>query len=276
MRKRLPAPSAAPSLKLVKDGKPVGTYRVPSLAELSAEPEAARILQGMRLLDDTARLLPGHVGAPMDCNSCHLSGGRQADSVPYLNTALSFPGYNPRAARIITLEDRINGCFLRSMNGTPLDDRSPEMRAIVAYMSWLSAKVPQGAKVAARMSAPINTKLTPDPAHGAQVYAARCASCHGGNGEGGRSASGDMVAPPLWGDGSFNIGAGMARLYTAAAFVKGNMPLSANATRPLGQGGLDDQDALDVAQYFTHMPRPDFPPKVNDWPKGGKPADARY
>ena len=82
--------------------------------------------------------------------------------------------------------------------------------------------------------------------------------------------------PPLWGDESFNIGAGMARTYTAAAFVKRNMPIGFHQKFPLGQGGLSDQDAVDVAEYFSHQPRPDFADKAGDWPKGGKPADARY
>ena len=59
------------------------------------------------------------------------------------------------------------------------------------------------------------------------------------------------------------------RLDTAAAFVKANMPL--------GQGGsLSDDDAYDVAAFFTRQPRPDFARKHLDWPKGGKPKDARY
>ena len=58
-------------------------------------------------------------------------------------------------------------------------------------------------------------------------------------------------------------GTGMARTYTAAGFVKNNMPV--------GQAGLSDQEAIDVAEYFTHQPRRDFPTKVNDWPNGGKP-----
>lgn len=45
---------------------------------------------------------------------------------------------------------------------------------------------------------------------------------------------------------------------------------------PLGQGGLSDQDAVDVAEYFSHQPRPDFAPKMKDWPKDPKPGDARY
>jgi thiosulfate dehydrogenase len=68
----------------------------------------------------------------------------------------------------------------------------------------------------------------------------------------------------------------MARTYTAAAFVKRNMPIAFGTHFPLGQGGLTDQEAVDVAEYFTHMDRPDFAPKGKDWPNDKKPADARY
>jgi thiosulfate dehydrogenase len=68
----------------------------------------------------------------------------------------------------------------------------------------------------------------------------------------------------------------MARTRTAAGSVKANMPIAASTRFPQGQGGLSDQGALDIADYFTHQPRPDFPDKVKDWPKGGKPKDARY
>src|SRR5262245_26216431 len=84
---------------------------------------------------------------------------------------------------------------------------------------------------------------------GKEVYAKKCASCHGADGAGVVGAQGEMLFPPLWGPQSFNIGAGMARLNTAAAFVKANMPL--------GQGGtLTDQEAFDVSVYFTQQPRP--------------------
>jgi thiosulfate dehydrogenase len=61
----------------------------------------------------------------------------------------------------------------------------------------------------------------------------------------------------------------MARLSTAAAFVKHNMPLGQGET-------LSDQEAYDVALYFTAQPRPDFAGKDKDWPEGGKPDDAPY
>jgi thiosulfate dehydrogenase len=44
-----------------------------------------------------------------------------------------------------------------------------------------------------------------------------------------------------------------------------------------GEGDvLSDQDAVDVAEYFTHMPRPDFAGKEKDFPNGKKPKDSRY
>jgi hypothetical protein len=85
-----------------------------------------------------------------------------------------------------------------------------------------------------------------------------------------------FIYSPLWGDESFNIGAGMARTYSAAAFVKRNMPIGMHERFPLGQGGLSDQEAVDVSAYFAKEPRPDYPDKVNDWPKDKRPSDARY
>jgi thiosulfate dehydrogenase len=61
----------------------------------------------------------------------------------------------------------------------------------------------------------------------------------------------------------------MARVSVAAAFIKSNMPRSWGWS-------LSDDDAYDVAAYINAQPRPDFPGKVNDWPKGGKPSDLPY
>lgn len=92
-----------------------------------------------------------------------------------------------------------------------------------------------------------------------------------------RDRFGDVLFPPLWGEDSFNIGAGMARTCKAAQFVKWAMPPAMHVGGALGQGGvLSDQEAVDVSEFFTHMPRPDFLGKVNDWPNGNRPKDARY
>lgn len=249
----------------------------PRDAAIPAGEEGQRILLGKRLLSETKRLLPDHVGDELNCTSCHLGEGKLALASPFVGVSVNYPRQNPRAGRVVSLEDRINGCFLRSMNGKPVPADSAEMKAMVAYFNWLSQGLPKNANVAGKGVGKIDDNLTPDPTHGKQVYDAQCAQCHGKDGEGMRDAKGEMVFPPLWGDQSFNIGAGMARTYTAAAFVKNNMPIGHGLNARLGQGGmLSDQDAVDVAEYFSHQPRPDFAPKVKDWPNGGKPKDARY
>ncbi|KAG1252336.1 hypothetical protein G6F68_011832 [Rhizopus microsporus] len=92
-----------------------------------------------------------------------------------------------------------------------------------------------------------------------------------------KDRAGDIVFPPLWGDESFNIGAGLARTYKAAAFIRNSMPMGVNTHGNWGEGDvLSDQDAVDVAEYFTHMPRPDFAGKEKDFPNGKKPKDSRY
>ena len=56
------------------------------------------------------------------------------------------------------------------------------------------------------------------------------------------------VFPPLWGPDSFNDGAGMHRVLTAARFIKARMPL--------GEADLTDDEAFDVAAFINAQPRP--------------------
>ena len=251
-------------------------FVTPRLANLLSAANADQVVRGMRLHLQTKALLPDNVGNALNCTSCHLNAGTVADGSPFVGVSAFFPGYAPRAGKEVTLEERINGCFRRSMDGKPLPVASPDMQAMVAYFDWMKMNTVAGDKVAGRGVGKVDPNIKPDPENGKVVYAQQCAVCHGDNGEGLKHADGSFVFPPLWGDESFNIGAGMARTYTAAAFVKRNMPIGFHEKFPLGQGGLSDQEAVDVAQYFSHQPRPDFVDKAKDWPKGGKPVDARY
>ena len=251
-------------------------FETPRLAAMLDEKNASQLVYGARLNIETRELLPKNVGNALNCASCHLNAGTVADGSPYVGVSAFFPSYAPRAGRVITLEDRINGCFLRSMNGKPLPLESDEIKAMVAYFDWMRRETRPEDKVEGRGVGKISQSIVPNVDNGKKVYAAQCAVCHGSEGEGIRNARGQWVYPPLWGDESFNIGAGMARTYTAAAFVKRNMPIAFHGNFPLGQGGLSDQEAVDVAEYFSHQPRPDFANKHKDWPQGKKPADARY
>lgn len=260
-----------------KDGQQVASYVIPQDRDILAEANAGQIIHGKRLLAETARLLPDNVGNGLNCNSCHLADGKVANANPYINTVNSYPRVMPRAGQEVDLVGRINGCFQRSMNGRPLAPESAEMEAMIAYMEWLRQGVEKGDRVDMLNAGLLDESLVPDPVNGERIYAAQCAMCHGDAGEGMQDQFGDYIFPPLWGDESFNIGAGLARTYKAAQYVKYAMPPAMNMNLPLGQGGvLTDQEAIDVSEYFTHMPRPDFAPKVNDWPDGNKPKDARY
>jgi thiosulfate dehydrogenase len=165
----------------------------------------------------------------------------------------------------------VNDCFERSMNGKHLPEDDPRMADILAYMASLGGALPAMPEARGRVEGQgirrLKLERAPDEAAGAKVYDARCVQCHGAEGQG-VVAGGVVAFPPLWGDRSVNIAAGMARLHTAAGFIHDHMPL--------GQGGtLSADEAWDVAAFVTRKPRPDFPAKVKDWPKGGKPEDAR-
>ena len=232
-------------------------------------PVGEAIAFGQRILAHTPENVPAYSGNTLNCTSCHLDGGRTPWAAPWVGIWGVFPEYRSRNAKVNALQDRINDCFERSLNGRTLPLASQEMIGILAYMQWLSREVPTGKSVSGRGFLRIKSTQIPDPVRGARVYVQKCALCHGDAGQGTVTATGETIYPPLWGPKSFNIGAGMARLNTAAAFVKANMPL--------GQGGsLTDQEAFDVAVFFTRQPRPDFTGKLEDWPTGRKPDDARY
>jgi thiosulfate dehydrogenase len=241
---------------------------VPSDSSIPSGPDGESIKFGKTLITDTHKLLPGNVGNGLNCANCHIGAGTVAYAGPFVGLWGMFPEYRNRNGSIDSMQERINDCFERSMNGKALAYDSTEMNAILMYMKWLSTGVPVGTPVVGRGMGSVNQKLQPNLVHGEKIYDAKCASCHGPEGEGTKNTVGGYFFPPVWGDASFNIGAGMARTYTAAAFIKRNMPL--------GQGGsLSDQDAVDVAEFLTHQSRPFFEPAKNDYANGTKPKDAR-
>ncbi|KRH78938.1 gluconate 2-dehydrogenase cytochrome c subunit precursor [Ferrovum sp. JA12] len=251
-------------------------FHTPRFADMLDRPNSAQLIQGMSMMLHTAQQLPSHVGNDLNCTSCHLNAGTVEMAAPYIGLTSVFPSYRPRSGKIIDFKDRLNGCMQRSMNGKALDKNSVELNAMVAFIDAMKSPVAPKEVIPGRGIGKKMYSLIANEAHGKTVYQEKCAICHGKDGAGLKAKDGHYYFPPVWGKRSFNIGAGMSRTYTAAAFVKHDMPISNNMNFPLGQGGLSDQDAVDVAQYFTHQSRPDFAKKVKDWPNGGKPQDARY
>lgn len=219
-----------------------------------------------------------YAGNNLACTNCHLDGGTKKFSLPLFGIYDEFPAYSARTGGPISIEDRINGCMTRSMNGRALPVDAPEMRAMVAYVEFLSTGVPAGQQVpglgAGRMK---ELSRAADPGRGRAVYARLCAACHKPDGLGvlrdrGAPELGYML-PPLWGPDSYNDGAGMARLINFANFIHFNMPHGADYLNPQ----LTLEQAWDVAAYVLSQPRPkragldkDFPDLLD------KPVDAPY
>jgi len=182
--------------------------------------------------------------------------------MPWVGAYVRFPQYRARSGKVDLIEDRVNDCFRRSMNGRALDPAGKDMRDIVTYFAFLSTGIPVGAEMEGQ-GFPRLQPMKGDLDRGRAVFASVCVRCHGDNGQG------SAIAPPLWGPRSYNVGAGMARINTAASFIHGLMPID-RAQK------LTPQQAFDVATYINTRPRPDFPAKSRDWPRGGKPPDADY
>ena len=146
------------------------------------------------------------------------------------------------------------------MNGKPPEYGSDDMLALAAYHQWLAKGVPiyqPGNSMYGRGYPNLGEpELKPDAARGKAVYEAKCALCHSADGSG-RKQDGAVVFPPLWGDASFNWGAGITRLFTMASFIKHNMPLGQPNT-------LTEQQAWDLAQYIDSQERPQDPRYTGD------------
>lgn len=237
-------------------------FRVPDESEIRDSALLASIRRGKALTAFTRDSLPDHVGNRLQCVNCHPDNGTRRNVMPWVGVYARFPQYRSRVGGIQVIEDRINDCFKRSMNGKPLVPESRDMRDIVAYMAFLSSGYPVFANVRGQSLPPIPA-LDGDAARGAATFLTKCSICHGADG------AGTDVFPALWGPGSFNIGAGMARVRNAAFFIKVAMPQTAPGT-------LTDQEAFDLATYITTRPRPDFPGKELDWPMGNPPPDVAY
>lgn len=225
----------------------------PPAADAIPDNEFGKVVrEGEQIFLHTPRRAAKFVGNDLTCASCHLDAGRRVDSAPMWAAYVLYPAYRAKNEHVNTLAERLQGCFRYSMNGEapPADD--PTLVALQSYMYWLASKAPTGVKLAGqgyrKLPAP---PQKPDYLRGKAAYAQYCAVCHGAEGQGQKNGQ-HWVFPALWGEHSFNWGAGMHQIGNAAGFIKANMPL--------GQAGLlSDQEAWDVAYFMNAHERPQDP-----------------
>jgi thiosulfate dehydrogenase len=207
---------------------------------------------GEKIVRDTQGNANEFVGNSLRCSNCHLDAGRLANAGPLGAAYVMYPAYRAKNGHVNTFGERLQDCFLYSMNGKAPALDGKVVVALESYAYFLAKGAPTGSQLPGRGYPKLAKPAKLDYGHGQQVYADKCALCHGADGQGQSAADRSVVFPPLWGPHSFNWGAGMSSIANAAGFVKANMPLSQGNT-------LTDEEAWDVATYMDSQERPQDP-----------------
>ena len=158
-----PVPATAPAVAPLE-------YSAPPDSAIPRDERGASIRRGLALLTRTTDSLPAHAPGNIQCASCHVDGGRRSDAASLLGVYARYPRYMDRADAVVSIEERVNNCFMRSLAGTPLADDGRDMRDILAYLAFLSQAVPRDARVRGQ-GMPTMPALTGDSARGAPLFA---------------------------------------------------------------------------------------------------------
>lgn len=274
--------SLAPSGKITPSGP--ARWQAPDINRIPPTKEGSLIRYGRELIVNTSLYLgpKGKIAAisnGMNCQNCHLDAGARPWGNNYSAVFSTYPKFRDRSGTIENIYRRVNDCIERSLNGTALDTNSHEMQAIYAYMKWLGQEVPAGTRPAAAGIRDIPwLSRAADPGKGGMIYDRKCQRCHGIGGNGLLKPDSTMyVYPPLWGDHSYNTGAGLYRISRLAGYIKDNMPFGVShrdtGSCPPDSSALTDEEAWDLAAFINSRPRPEKIFK-NDWPViSRKPVD---
>jgi thiosulfate dehydrogenase len=261
-------------------------WTVPEVGALPQDAHGRLVRRGRDLITATYAYVGPEVpdtadryaGNNLACGNCHLQAGTKKFGIPLFGLFGEYPRYNARSGAGVTLEERVNGCMERSMNGRAMPADAQSMQAILAYVQFLSTGVPAGQELPG-LGVGKMPELTraADPERGRPIYMSACAACHAPDGLGVRRSLPTVdlgyMMPPLWGPDSFNDGAGMARLITAANFVHFNMPHGTDYLNPQ----LAPEEAWDVAAYVLSQDRPHKSGLDHDYPDLlQKPVDTPY
>lgn len=120
---------------------------VPDVDKLPNDKYGQMVRRGRDLVLKTPQFIGPEVADPakrfarnnLACASCHLDGGAKKDGNGFVGTYANYPAYKAREDSVQAIEERINGCMERSMNGRKLPFDSVEMKAMTTYMPWRPA-----------------------------------------------------------------------------------------------------------------------------------------
>ena len=261
-------PSIITKKAMVSDSQVSNSWKAPDIKTIPNDKTGILISYGRELIINTAYYLGPKgivlkISNGMNCQNCHLEAGTKHFGNNFSAVTSTYPKYRPRYGAIESIEKRVNDCLERSLNGLSIDSTSLEMRAMIAYMGWIGKDVKKGESPygSGVMPLPLLDRAA-NPEKGKVIYDQKCAVCHGSQGQGLPNVdSSSWQNPPLWGERSYNIGAGMYRLSRLAEFIKANMPFGLVIDAPQ----LSNEEAWDLAAYINSMPRPGMN-LDKDWP----------
>ena len=199
----------------------------PSEADIPNDVFGETMRRGIAIFTDTRNEAKPYAGDGLNCSSCHLDRGRRPGAAPMWAAWVRYPRFRSKNDAVNTMAMRIQGCFRFSMNGTPPPEDSEVMTALQTYFFWLARGAPTGGQARRRADSQScrSRRGAPSSERGAAVFSGKCAACHGGDGEGRRVPGGiGYQFPPLWGPNSYNWGAGLTSVASAAYFIRANMP----------------------------------------------------
>lgn len=254
----------------------VNYWTAPDINSLSDARQKAQVEYGKELIAHTSKYLGPNgtvlkISNGLNCQNCHLQAGTAVFGNNYGSVASLYPKFRARSGTVENVYKRVNDCFERSLNGKAIDTAGKEMQAIVAYINFIGSNVEKGKKAEGSGFKELAwLDRAADPQKGMAVYISKCQSCHQQNGEGlFNSDKTEYTYPALWGNNSFNDGAGLFRISSLAKYVKCNMPQGTTYQNPQ----LTDEEAWDVAAFVSSQKRPHIN-TTNDWPDlSKKPVD---
>ncbi len=103
-------------------------------------PFGDKVKLGYELFVNSQQMNQTYVGNNQNCVNCHLNAGQNANSAPLGPAFFAYPAFRSKNKKINSYEERIQGCFVYSMNGIIPKSGSKELVAISAYSYWLGAQ----------------------------------------------------------------------------------------------------------------------------------------
>ncbi len=134
--------------------------------EMAPEKIRPLVTRGFQVMMTTKAYCGDNCGKILNCTNCHFCGGAtmggRNGGISLVGVSKVYPKMMPNGKQM-TLEQRINGCFLRSLNGRALPDGSPHMEAMLAYLDWISQGVDEMPKDSWLGLKELKSDHVPDP-----------------------------------------------------------------------------------------------------------------